>query len=87
QPRLAADTRFHLRQETFNLDAEPTIAEWLATGRVDLLAFNDHMHMTAASMNNPKKRARMVERSGLSEGEFDKLVERVMARASNVPDS
>lgn len=87
QPRLAADTRFHLRQETFNLDAEPTIAEWLAAGRVDLLAFNDHMHMTAASMNNPKKRARMVERSGLSEGELDKLVERVMARASNVPDS
>lgn len=87
QPRLAADTRFHLRQETFNLDAEPTIADWLAAGRVDLLAFNDHMHMTAASMSNPKKRARMVERSGLSEGEFDKLVERVMARAGDVPNS
>lgn len=87
QPRLAADTRFHLRQETFNLDAEPTIADWLAAGRVDLLAFNDHMHMTAASMTNPKKRARMVERSGLGEGEFDKLVERVMARASDVPES
>lgn len=87
QPRLAADTRFHLRQETFNLDAEPTIAEWLAAGRVDLLAFNDHMHMTAASMSNPKKRARMVERSGLSESEFDKLVEGVMARAGDVPAS
>ena len=87
RPRLAADTRFHLRQETFNLDAEPTIAEWMVAGRVDLLAFNDHMHMTAASMNNPKKRARMVERSGLTESEFDTLVERVMARASDVPDS
>ncbi len=87
RPRLAADTRFHLRQETFNLDAEPTIAEWMAAGRVDLLAFNDHMHMTAASMNNPKKRARMVERSGLTESQFDTLVERVMARASDVPDS
>lgn len=87
RPRLAADTRFHLRQETSNLDAEPTIAEWMAAGHVDLLAFNDHMHMTAASMNNPKKRARMVERSGLTEGEFDTLVERVMARASDVPDS
>lgn len=87
RPRLAADTRFHLRQETFNLDAEPTIAEWMAAGRVDLLAFNDHMHMTAASMINPKKRARMVERSGLTESQFDTLVERVMARASDVPDS
>lgn len=87
RPRLAADTRFHLRQETFNLDAEPIIAEWLAAGRVDLLAFNDHMHMTAASMSNPTKRARMIERSGLSETEFDALVERVMARAGGVPDS
>ncbi len=87
RPRFAADTRFHLRQETFNLDAEPMIAEWLAAGRVDLLAFNDHMHMTAASMGNPKKRARMVERSGLSESEFDQLVDRVMKRADDVPAS
>lgn len=87
QPQLAADTRFHLRQETFNLDAEPTIAAWLTAGRVDLLAFNDHMHMTAASMSNPKKRSRMVERSSLSESEFDKLVEQVMARADSVPAS
>lgn len=87
QPQLAADTRFHLRQETFNLGAEPTIAEWLTAGRVDLLAFNDHMNMTAASMSNPKKRARMVERSGLSESEFDKLVEQVLARADDVPAS
>ncbi|HBF54805.1 MAG TPA: alpha-D-ribose 1-methylphosphonate 5-triphosphate diphosphatase, partial [Afipia sp.] len=87
RPRLPPHTRFHLRQETFNLDAEPTIAEWMAAGRVDLLAFNDHMHMTAASMNNPKKRARMVERSGLTESQFDTLVERVMARTSDVPDS
>ncbi len=87
QPRLAADTRFHLRQETFNLDAEATIAEWITAGRVDLLALNDHMHMTAASMNNPKKRSRMVERSGLSESAFDKLVEQVMSRAGDVPAS
>lgn len=87
QPQLAADTRFHLRQETFNLDAEPTIARWLATGRVDLFAFNNHMHMTVASMAAPKKRARMVERSGLSESEFDVLVSRVMTRADLVPSS
>lgn len=87
QPQLAADTRFHLRQEIFNLDAEPTIAEWLVTGRVDLLAFNDHMDMTTSSMSNPKKRMRMVERSGLSEAEFDKLVGRVLARENDVPAS
>ncbi len=87
RPRLAADTRFHLRQETFNLDAEPTIAKWLAAGRVDLLAFNDHMHMTESSMANPTKRARMVERSGVSEAEFDKIVARVASRKNEVKGS
>ena len=43
RPRLAADTRFHLRHETYNLDAEAEIGQWLADGRIDLLAFNDHM--------------------------------------------
>ncbi len=43
--------------------------------------------MTTASMNNPKKRARMVERSGLSDREFDLLVERVMGGADEVPAS
>ena len=32
QPELGADTRFHLRHETFNLDAEPQILDWLAEG-------------------------------------------------------
>ena len=87
RPRLAADTYFHLRQETFNLDAEPTIANWLASGRVGLLAFNDHMHVTKASMGKPKKRASMIERTGLSEADFDNLVERVLARSDEVPNS
>src|SRR6478736_5254194 len=29
RPKLAADTRFHLRHETYNLDAEIEIAKWL----------------------------------------------------------
>ena len=41
QSSFAADTRFHLRHEIYNLDAEEEITAWLATGRVDALAFND----------------------------------------------
>ncbi|MET0444125.1 MAG: alpha-D-ribose 1-methylphosphonate 5-triphosphate diphosphatase [Pseudorhodoplanes sp.] len=85
RPQLAADTRFHLRQETYNLDAEAEITRWLADGRIDLLAFNDHMDLTG--ITKPAKRARMVERSGLSSAEFDQLVERVMSRADAVPAS
>ena len=87
KPRLAADTRFHLRHETFNLDAEEQIGEWLAAGRVDLLAFNDHMDITTALRNKPRKRAIMVERTGLSSEAFDDLVERVLSRADEVPGS
>ena len=87
RPRLAADTRFHLRHETYNLDAEAEIGQWLAAERVDLLAFNDHMDTTVASLDKPHKRQRMVDRTGLSGEEFDRLVSRVTSRADDVPAS
>jgi alpha-D-ribose 1-methylphosphonate 5-triphosphate diphosphatase len=87
RPRLAADTRFHLRHETYNLDAEHEIGQWLAEGRIDLFAFNDHMDSTVASLAKPQKRNRMVERTGLSGEAFDALVERIVARADDVPAS
>jgi alpha-D-ribose 1-methylphosphonate 5-triphosphate diphosphatase len=87
RPRLAADTRFHLRQETYNLDAEPAIAQWLSDGRVDLFAFNDHMEFIVRIAAKPRKRAQVVERCGISNEEFDSLVERVVSRSHDVPAS
>ncbi|MBR0708342.1 alpha-D-ribose 1-methylphosphonate 5-triphosphate diphosphatase [Bradyrhizobium liaoningense] len=87
RPQFTADTRFHLRHETYNLDAEAEIAQWLGEGRVDLFAFNDHMDGVVADISNPRKRNRMVERTGLSSETFDRLVERVVARAAEVPAS
>jgi alpha-D-ribose 1-methylphosphonate 5-triphosphate diphosphatase len=87
RPRLAADTRFHLRHETYNLDAENEIGRWLASGRIDLFAFNDHTDSTVASLSKPQKRNRMIERTGLSSEAFDNLVERIVARAADVPGS
>jgi alpha-D-ribose 1-methylphosphonate 5-triphosphate diphosphatase len=87
RPRLAADTYFHLRHETYNLDAEEPIGEWLAAGRIDLFAFNDHMDNTVALLDKPQKRIRMLERTGLSGKAFDDLVQRVLARADDVPAS
>jgi alpha-D-ribose 1-methylphosphonate 5-triphosphate diphosphatase len=85
RPKLASDTRFHLRQETFNLDAEDEIVGWLQAGRIDLLAFNDHMDI--AGISKPAKRARMVERTGLGSDAFDQLVDRVLSRTDEVPAS
>jgi alpha-D-ribose 1-methylphosphonate 5-triphosphate diphosphatase len=87
RPQLVADTRFHLRHETFNLNAEEKIGEWLTAGRVDLFAFNNHMDMTTALRNKPRKRSTMIERTGLSEQAFDDLAEKVLSRADQVPGS
>jgi len=87
RPQFAADTRFHLRHETYNLDAENEIGQWLAEGRVDLFAFNDHMDGTIGDMAKPRKRNRMVERTGLSGEDFDTLVAHIVSRAADVPAS
>ena len=61
--------------------------QWLADGRIDLFAFNDHMDSTVANLAKPQKRNRMVERTGLSSEAFDQLVARVVSRAHDVPAS
>ena len=87
RPQLSADTRFHLRHETYNLDAETEIMAWLSDGRIDLFAFNDHMDSTVGDLAKPQKRSRMVERTGLSSEAFDSLVARVVSRAPDVSGS
>jgi alpha-D-ribose 1-methylphosphonate 5-triphosphate diphosphatase len=87
RPGLAADTRFHLRHETYNLDCEDEIIEWIAAGRVGVVAFNDHMTGTIKVRHRPDKMRKMVERSGLDAPAFDALVDRVYGRAGEVPGS
>jgi len=87
RPRLAADTRIHLRHETFNLDAETTIIEWLSGHRIDCFAFNDHMTGTIKERHRPEKIAGMIRRTGLDAAEFGALVDRVYARRAEVPGS
>ncbi|GGK44136.1 alpha-D-ribose 1-methylphosphonate 5-triphosphate diphosphatase [Salinarimonas ramus] len=81
------DHRLHLRHETFNLDAEAEILDWIATRRITCLAFNDHMEGTLKARHRPDKIGRMVERSGLSEADFLALADRVHARKAEVPAS
>jgi alpha-D-ribose 1-methylphosphonate 5-triphosphate diphosphatase len=84
RPALAADTRFHLRLETFNLDAETEVTDWLGSRRIDLLGFNDHM----PGENTPprtRKIAQMAERSGMTADDYMTMVERLRQRAAEVP--
>ncbi|WP_050387863.1 alpha-D-ribose 1-methylphosphonate 5-triphosphate diphosphatase [Bradyrhizobium pachyrhizi] len=81
RPQLAADTRFHLRHETHNLEAEAEIIQWLSEGRIDLFAFNDHSNV------KPKKRNQLAERTGLSVEAVNDMLDRVVARRPEVPAS
>jgi alpha-D-ribose 1-methylphosphonate 5-triphosphate diphosphatase len=87
RPSLAVDTRIHLRHETFHLDAEPMIIEWLETGRINCLAFNDHTSGTILVRHRPDNIVKMAERSGLTHEDFMDLVERIAARKDEVMPS
>src|SRR5262249_13956598 len=87
RPQLAADTRYHLRHETFNLDAEDEIAGRVGGKRINILAFNDHMTSTVESKTRAKKLREMAMRSGLPAEEFEQLVERIRRHGNEVPDS
>jgi alpha-D-ribose 1-methylphosphonate 5-triphosphate diphosphatase len=87
RPRLGADTRFHLRYETFNLEAEPEVLQWLCERRIDLMAFNDHMLIADETSARSKKLGPMVDRSGLTREAFLALVDRVRGRSDEVPAS
>jgi alpha-D-ribose 1-methylphosphonate 5-triphosphate diphosphatase len=87
KPELGADTRFHLRHETFNLAAEAEIIDWMESGRVGVLAFNDHTGGILKARSRPGKIAKMVERTGLTHEDFMALAENVWNRRDEVPGS
>ncbi len=85
--RLSADTRFHLRHETYNLDAEAEVADWLADRRISAIAFNNHLPSAESAAKRPDKVRQMVERSGMAREDFLKLVTKLHERRDEVPTS
>lgn len=87
RPRVAADTRFHLRHEAFNLAAEPEIMDGLAAHRIHAIAFNDHMPSAESVVRRPDKLDQMIQRSGLAREDFIALIGRLRGRGNEVPCS
>lgn len=87
RPRLGADTRFHLRHEIFNLEAEAEILDWLESGRIGVLAFNDHTPGIFKGSVRAGKITKMAERTGLSDAEFMALARQVFDRGDEVSAS
>jgi alpha-D-ribose 1-methylphosphonate 5-triphosphate diphosphatase len=84
RPRLACDSRLHLRFEIWHLPAVEGVAGWLASGRVDLLAFNDHADYTASKFQNPVALALLADRTGLDPGEYLAMFREVCSRRGEV---
>ncbi|MBQ0917124.1 alpha-D-ribose 1-methylphosphonate 5-triphosphate diphosphatase [Hydrogenophaga aromaticivorans] len=84
---LSCDARLHLRHETFNLDGEDEVLDWLAEGRIALLAFNDHTADILRKIGHPKDGMTVLQRTGLTAADLQALAERVAARRDEVPAS
>lgn len=82
--RLRADSRFHLRFELYNLDVADEVADWMQRGRVDLLAFNEHMAPILRKADRGEPLGTYTGRTGLSETEFLALVRGLEARTDEV---
>jgi hypothetical protein len=85
RPRLGTDTRFHLRFETYNLDAVDEVEGWLADGTVDLLAFNEHMLPMIRKARRGDTLSVQTGRASMNRADFVALLERLAARENEVP--
>jgi alpha-D-ribose 1-methylphosphonate 5-triphosphate diphosphatase len=86
RPHLGCSTRLHLRFETFNLDMVDEVVGWITSGRIDLLAFNEHTKDIAGHVAAGKIGA-YTGRTKLGEAEFIALLERVRGRHREVPEA
>lgn len=83
--RLGSDTRLHLRFETHNLGDIDEVEACLASGRVDLLAFNDHTGYLTNVLRSAHKAETLAGRSGLSLDEYRKRIDSLVSRTREVP--
>ncbi len=72
-----SDTRLHLRFETANVAMVDEAAGWIKAGRVDCIAYNDHLPHIRKYMGDDNKMSVYANRSGLSLPDFLTRVEAV----------
>jgi alpha-D-ribose 1-methylphosphonate 5-triphosphate diphosphatase len=83
--RAGCDLRIHCRHEADNLEVMEELLADIATGRVALLAFNDHTPGIVKRLPDAAKAAAYAQRGGVKVAEFVALAEAAMARRPEVP--
>jgi len=84
---FAADNRVHLRFENHNLDAVEEVLCWIEEGRVDFLAFNDHLPKMLECADDAQKLGKYAERGGVNAEAFRVMLTRAWARTQEVPQA
>jgi len=84
RPHLMCDTRVHLRWEQYNTPGAADVAEWMKRGKIDLLAFNDHMNLIRRALADPQKLAQYAARAGLTVAAYLDLVDEVETRTTGI---
>ena len=83
---FVCDMRVHLRWEAFNLEALDMALEDIESGRVHMVAFNDHTASIIEKLAKPVG-AKYAHRAGMSVADFTALAHRVAERAGEVPQA
>lgn len=82
QPRFLVDHRVHLRFECHNVDGADDAHDWLSSGRVGVLAFNEHL---PGMRRKTKKLQEYADRAGTDVARFAARIDEVAARGAEVP--
>ena len=80
--RCLVDHKIHLRYECHHLDGEDETLDWLSSGWVTLLAFNDHL---PGMQRKPHKWKEWADRAHTDIAGFEARLEAAAARADEVP--
>lgn len=84
-PVLGASHKVHLRFEAYHLAGVETALQWMADGRVSLLAINDHLPTMARRMNDERKLAQYAERAECDMEAFRTRLRTASRHAQDVP--
>ena len=79
-----ADHRIHLRFENHHVDGLTDVLEWIAAGRIDFLAFNEHLPTIVAACNRPEKLAAYAARARCGIDTFKARLALAHSRADEV---
>jgi alpha-D-ribose 1-methylphosphonate 5-triphosphate diphosphatase len=80
-----ADHRIHLRFENHHIDGLPDVLKWIAQGRIDIVAFNEHLPSIAKKAQLPEKLAGYAERARCRPEIFLERLQSAQARSHLVP--